>query len=152
MKGSLRIVVSMAVLAICAALLQPAARAQAGFYLRFGGPAAGVAVGIPPCPGPGYFWVNGYYDGPSWIPGYWAWRGDDDGGYYGFRGGDDGGYYGFRGGDDGGYYGFRGGDDGGYWYRGGDGRDGGYGGFRGDRGYGRDGGRFYGGDRGRERH
>ena len=36
-----------------------------------------VAVGIgneayiPPCPGPGYAWVNGYYDGGYWVPGYW---------------------------------------------------------------------------------
>jgi len=36
-----------------------------------------VAIGvgneayIPPCPGPGYAWVNGYYDGGYWVPGYW---------------------------------------------------------------------------------
>src|SRR5882762_7439402 len=30
----------------------------------------------PPCPGPGYSWVNGYWDSVasrrSWRPGYWA--------------------------------------------------------------------------------
>jgi len=36
-------------------------------------PAAVVVAGRPPCPGPGYEWVNGYY-GPTggWIAGYWA--------------------------------------------------------------------------------
>lgn len=152
MKGTLRILACSGVLALSAALLQPAARAQAGFFFGFGGPRGSVAISVPPSPGPGYLWVPGYYAGPSWIPGYWAWRGDDDGGYYGYRGDDDGGYYGFRGGDDeGGYYGFRGEGDGG-WY-GGEGRDGWRNGdrFRGDY---RDGGRgrFYGRGRGHERH
>jgi len=37
----------------------------------FGAPAP-VAVVQPPCPGPGYLWVAGYY-GPTgiWVPGYW---------------------------------------------------------------------------------
>ncbi len=27
----------------------------------------------PPCPGPDYSWVAGYYSGPnSWVPGYWS--------------------------------------------------------------------------------
>ena len=26
----------------------------------------------PPCPGPGYVWVDGYYDGPAWVRGYWT--------------------------------------------------------------------------------
>jgi hypothetical protein len=27
----------------------------------------------PPCPGPGYVWVDGYYDGyGNWFNGYWA--------------------------------------------------------------------------------
>ena len=40
-----------------------------------------IAVGIgnqayiPPCPGPGYAWVNGYYDGGYWVPGYWNYVG-----------------------------------------------------------------------------
>jgi hypothetical protein len=30
---------------------------------------------IPPCPGPGYAWVNGYYDGGYRVPGYWNYVG-----------------------------------------------------------------------------
>ena len=35
-----------------------------------------VAIGAPvayapPCPGPGYAWVAGYYNGGYWVPGYW---------------------------------------------------------------------------------
>lgn len=42
---------------------------SAGYYA----PAPPVAVYRPPCPGPGYSWVNGYW-GPRhvWISGYWA--------------------------------------------------------------------------------
>ncbi len=36
-----------------------------------GGPAAY----IPPCPGPGYVWVAGYYNGGVWVPGYWNFAG-----------------------------------------------------------------------------
>jgi len=32
-----------------------------------GGPAAYV----PPCPGPGYAWVAGYYADGYWVPGRW---------------------------------------------------------------------------------
>ena len=36
----------------------------------------GVYVGapvayVPPCPGPGYAWVAGYYSGRYWVPGRW---------------------------------------------------------------------------------
>lgn len=36
----------------------------------------GVAIGgpvayVPPCPGPGYAWVNGYWADGAWVPGYW---------------------------------------------------------------------------------
>jgi hypothetical protein len=39
--------------------------------IGFGAPAP-VAVVRPVCPGPGYFWVDGYY-GPAgvWVPGFW---------------------------------------------------------------------------------
>jgi hypothetical protein len=45
-----------------------------GYYEA--GPAA-VPVGVtgyrPPCPGPGYVWIDGYYDGyGNWVGGYWA--------------------------------------------------------------------------------
>jgi hypothetical protein len=26
---------------------------------------------VPPCPGPGYAWVAGYYNDGYWVPGYW---------------------------------------------------------------------------------
>ena len=26
---------------------------------------------VPPCPGPGYAWAAGYYDGGYWVPGRW---------------------------------------------------------------------------------
>jgi len=34
-------------------------------------PPAAVAV-QPPCPGPGYSWVDGYWANGAWIAGYWA--------------------------------------------------------------------------------
>jgi hypothetical protein len=30
---------------------------------------------IPPCPGDGYVWTAGYYNGGYWVPGAWAFRG-----------------------------------------------------------------------------
>lgn len=54
----------------------PAKAAEWGVYI--GGPAAYV----PPCPGPGYEWVAGYYSGGYWVPGRWAYSGA---GYYGDR-------------------------------------------------------------------
>lgn len=48
------------------------AKAQAAeFRVVIGGQQAY----IPPCPGPGYVWVNGYYDGGYWIPGSWNYEG-----------------------------------------------------------------------------
>jgi hypothetical protein len=44
--------------------------AQIGVYVS-GGPVAYV----PPCPGPGYQWVAGYYANGYWIPGRWAFVG-----------------------------------------------------------------------------
>jgi len=45
-----------------------ATQAQAA-RVRFvvGGPVAYV----PPCPGSGYVWVAGYYNGGAWVPGFW---------------------------------------------------------------------------------
>jgi hypothetical protein len=42
-----------------------AARIGVGVYV--GGPVAYV----PPCPGPGYLWTAGYYNGGVWVPGFW---------------------------------------------------------------------------------
>jgi len=47
----------------------PAQAAEFGVYVR--GPVAYV----PPCPGPGYLWVEGYYDGGYWVPGFWRFVG-----------------------------------------------------------------------------
>ena len=39
---------------------------------RYYAPAPVVAV-RPPCPGPGYSWVDGYWTpGRTWVAGYWA--------------------------------------------------------------------------------
>jgi hypothetical protein len=43
----------------------PAQAARIGVY--FGA----RAVAAPPCPGPGYAWVAGYWDDGYWTPGYW---------------------------------------------------------------------------------
>ena len=49
-----------------------ATSAQAAeFRVVVGGPAAY----IPPCPGDGYVWVNGYYNGGYWVNGYWNYVG-----------------------------------------------------------------------------
>jgi len=45
----------------------PAQAAQVGIYVGIGAPA----VYVPPCPGPGYVWVNGYWANGAWVPGYW---------------------------------------------------------------------------------
>lgn len=56
-----------------------AATAQAaefGVYVR--GPVAYV----PPCPGPGYVWISGYYANGYWIPGLWRFEGVRGGVYH----------------------------------------------------------------------
>jgi hypothetical protein len=47
----------------------PAQAAEFGIYAR--GPVAYV----PPCPGPGYVWVAGYFANGYWVPGYWSFVG-----------------------------------------------------------------------------
>lgn len=47
---------------------QNAQAARIGVYV---GAPAPVAY-VPACPGPGYVWVAGYYNGYGvWVPGYW---------------------------------------------------------------------------------
>ncbi len=53
--------------------------AEFGVYVR--GPVAYV----PPCPGPGYIWMNGYMANGYWIEGRWN--------FVGVRGGDHFGYF-----------------------------------------------------------
>lgn len=88
------------------------AQAQTHIFFGFGGGRAPVVSAQYYSPGPGYIWVAGYYNGPYWVPGYWARRADDDG-YYGR------GYYGNS------YYGgyYRGGDEDHNWRREDDGHD-----------------------------
>lgn len=46
------------------------ARAEVRIGVAVGGPAY-----IPPCPGDGYVWTNGYYAGRVWVPGRWNFAG-----------------------------------------------------------------------------
>jgi len=64
--------------------------------IGFGGPVVAPVAYVPPCPGPGYVWVAGYYNPYRvWVPGYWNYaRGPVVVGHYGhgyYRG------YGYRG-------------------------------------------------------
>jgi hypothetical protein len=65
------------------------AQAQARVYVGIGAP---VVAAIPPCPGDGYVWTAGYYEGRAWVPGRWIYRGYDRG-YYRARVGWDHRYY-----------------------------------------------------------
>ena len=60
---------AVAVMMLLAGGLFAAPRVTVG--IGFG--AAAPVVVAPPCPGPGYTWVDGYY-GPTgvWVAGYWA--------------------------------------------------------------------------------
>jgi hypothetical protein len=49
-----------------------AAHAQVGVGVYVGG---GPVAYVPPCPGPGYEWVAGYYADGYWVPGRWAYVG-----------------------------------------------------------------------------
>jgi hypothetical protein len=57
----------------------PAKAAEFGVYVR--GPVAYV----PPCPGPGYSWIAGYYANGYWVPGRWNFAGVRDRVYVGRR-------------------------------------------------------------------
>lgn len=47
----------------------PANAAQIGDYVGTG------AEYVPPCPGPGYTWIAGYYSNGYWTAGRWAFNG-----------------------------------------------------------------------------
>ena len=91
MKSMLKKVVLSAALA-AGTLGLGAAQANAAVRIVVGAPVAYV----PPCPGAGYVWVAGYYNGGVWVPGFWraprvgvyAGPGYYRGGYY-FHGRDD---------------------------------------------------------------
>jgi hypothetical protein len=52
-----------------------AAQAQAA---EFGIYARGPVAYVPPCPGPGYVWIDGYMANGYWIPGRWNFAGGRD--------------------------------------------------------------------------
>jgi len=88
MKSILRALAMTGVLGLGAAAAQAQVRVYAGF-----GPRAAIVAAVPPCPGVGYAWTAGYYDGPVWVSGRWIYRGYDRDGYIGARAGWDRGSY-----------------------------------------------------------
>lgn len=67
MKNMLKkVVLSAALIAGTLGLGATQAKA-AGVRIVVGGPVAYV----PPCPGAGYVWTAGYYNGGAWVPGFW---------------------------------------------------------------------------------
>lgn len=91
MKNVMKWMLGAAVLAGGLGLGATSAQAAQIRVVVGGGPAAYV----PPCPGPGYSWVAGYYNDGYWVPGYWNYVGvgrvvvggrfgfvDHDRGYY----------------------------------------------------------------------
>jgi hypothetical protein len=70
MKNTLKKVVQKTLLGaalVAGTLGLGATQAQAAVRVFVGGRVAYV----PPCPGPGYAWVAGYYNGGVWVPGFW---------------------------------------------------------------------------------
>jgi len=58
---------AIAVAAVAFTVPPAAQAARVGVFVGVGSPAAYV----PPCPGPGYAWVDGYWTNGYWNPGYW---------------------------------------------------------------------------------
>jgi hypothetical protein len=56
-----------------------------GFGVAVGAPVVGYDAYIPPCPGDGYFWTAGYYNGGVWVPGAWRLRGGYAGRGFGYE-------------------------------------------------------------------
>ena len=70
MKNLKRFVLGAAIVAGTLGLgAAPAQAARIGIFV--GAPVAYV----PPCPGPGYAWVAGYWNAGVWVPGYWNYVG-----------------------------------------------------------------------------
>jgi len=67
-KWMLGAALAVGALGLCTA---PAQAARFRVYVGVGAPAAYV----PPCPGPGYAWVAGYWNDGYWTPGYWNYVG-----------------------------------------------------------------------------
>ena len=61
---------AIAVMMLLAGGMFAAPRVTVGFGI---GVPAPVSVARPACPGPGYTWVDGYYEPNGiWVAGYWA--------------------------------------------------------------------------------
>jgi hypothetical protein len=73
MKTILRALALTGVLGLGAA----AAQAQPRVFVGVGVRAPVVVAAVPPCPGVGYVWSAGYYNGPVFVPGRWIYRGYD---------------------------------------------------------------------------
>lgn len=72
--GGMKVVGSMKKMMLGAALAVGAlamTAVPANAAVRFGVVIGGPRVYVPPCPGPGYVWVNGYWANGAWVPGYW---------------------------------------------------------------------------------
>ena len=69
MKSILRALALTGIVAFGAAA---GAQAQTRVYVGVGAP---IAAAVPPCPGVGYEWSAGYYNGPVFVPGRWIYRG-----------------------------------------------------------------------------
>jgi hypothetical protein len=76
MKSILR---ALALTGIVGFVAAAGAQAQTRVYVGFGSPVAAV---VPPCPGDGYAWTAGYYEGGVWVPGRWIYRGYDRDDYF----------------------------------------------------------------------
>jgi len=73
MKSILRAVALTGILSLGAA----AAQAQPRVFVGVGFRTPVVVAAVPPCPGVGYVWSAGYYNGPVFFPGRWIYRGYD---------------------------------------------------------------------------
>jgi hypothetical protein len=69
MKNILRALALTGIIGLGAA----GAQAQTRVVVAVGAPA--VVAAVPACPGVGYVWVAGYYNGPVFVPGRWVYRG-----------------------------------------------------------------------------
>ena len=63
----------MALMLVASGAVFAETRVSIGVQIGRPAPVAVVEAYRPPCPGPGYVWVEGYYDEyNSWVDGYWA--------------------------------------------------------------------------------
>jgi hypothetical protein len=73
MKSILRALALTGILGLGAAAVQAQPRVFVGVGFR----APVVVAAVPACPGVGYVWSAGYYEGPVFVPGRWIYRGYD---------------------------------------------------------------------------